>query len=74
MNANKEKAEIPASTSATLRTYQVEVTEVLQRTLYIEAETEEAAIAEAKYQYKDEDVVLDYSDLIETSFQVTSVK
>lgn len=74
MKANKAKAEIPAPTSTPLRVYQVEIIEVLQRTLYIEAESEKAAIAEAKYQYKDGDVELDYSDLIETSYQVTSVK
>lgn len=44
--------------------YQVEITETLQRVIEVEAESEEDAIEMIEEQYKDEDIVLDYSNFM----------
>lgn len=50
--------------------FPVTITEVLERTIEIKAETEEEALATAKKMYQEERVVLDYSDLQGTEYTV----
>lgn len=46
------------------KTYQVEITETLQRVVEVEAESEEEAIETIEEQYRDEEIVLDYNDFM----------
>lgn len=50
--------------------YKIEVTEVLKRTIEMEADSEAAAIEMVKRMYHNCDFVLDSSDYIETEFDV----
>jgi hypothetical protein len=47
-------------------TYTIEITETLQRIIEIEAASLDDAISEIRKQYKDEEIVLDSSDYVET--------
>lgn len=55
-----------------MKTYKVEVTETLQRVIEIEANSSEEALAIVNNQYKNEDIVLDYSDFVEKSIDLQS--
>lgn len=46
-------------------TYKIEITEILQKEIEVEAENIESAIQIANEKYKSEEIVLDYSDFIE---------
>jgi hypothetical protein len=48
--------------------FNVIVTETLQRTCEIEAETEDEALEILEEKYYNEEIVLDYQDLIDTDF------
>ena len=50
--------------------YTVEITETLQRTVVVKAKNKSEAIEMAKEIYRDEEVVLDYNDLISTEFEI----
>ena len=43
--------------------YSIEIEEVLQRNVKVEAETEEEAIKKVKEMYNNEEIILDYNDL-----------
>jgi len=45
--------------------FRIEITEILQRVVEIDAESIEIAIETITQQYKSEEIVLDYSDFIE---------
>lgn len=42
--------------------FKIKVTEILSRTITVEADTEEKAIVVVSDMYKNEEIVLDYSD------------
>lgn len=48
----------------------VEITEVLQKTIEVEAESKSEAINKAKEQYYNGEVELDASDFINTEFEI----
>lgn len=50
--------------------YQVEITETLQRTVEVEAESKSDAISKAKEQYNNSEIELDSSDFIDTEFDL----
>jgi hypothetical protein len=50
--------------------YDVEITETLQRTLHINAESEEEAYGIAKRMYRECEVVLDSGDFIDKEIEV----
>ena len=50
--------------------FKVEITETLQRTVEIKAESEQSAIEKVKDMYRNEDIVLGYEDFIENDFQI----
>ena len=52
------------------KTYKVEVTETLQRTVTVIASSEEEAIGLVKEQYRNEDIVLDYRDFVGNDFGI----
>lgn len=53
-----------------MKKYYVIVEEILSRTVVVEAECEEEAILKAKDMYYNQKVVLDYSDLCATNFDI----
>ena len=52
--------------------YQVEITETLQKTVEVEAESERDAISKAEDQYYNDEIELDTSDFIDTVFEIIS--
>lgn len=50
--------------------YKVEITEYLQRTVDVEAESEENAIANVEEQYDKCNIVLDYSDFVKKEIEI----
>lgn len=46
------------------------ITETLQRIVDIDADTKEEAIEKVKKAYRDEEIVLDYNDYVETICEV----
>lgn len=48
----------------------VEITEILQRTVEVDAEDLKDAINKVEELYKNEEIILDYSDYISTEFNV----
>ena len=50
--------------------FQVEITETLQRIVSIEAESENAAHLAVKEMYRNEEIVLDNSDYIDTEIEI----
>lgn len=50
--------------------YRIEVTEVLSRTIEMEAESEDDAIEMVRRMYRDCDIILDVSDYVETEISV----
>jgi hypothetical protein len=53
-----------------MKEFKVEITETLQKTITIIASSESAAIEEAKSLYRDEVVVLDDSNYIDTEYNI----
>lgn len=53
-----------------MKKYTVEVTETLQRSIEVEAESENDAIEVVEQKYKDEEIVLDSSDYVSTEIDV----
>ena len=51
------------------KTYEVEIEEVMQRRVKIDAENEEEAIKQVKEKYKNEEIVLDYNDFKDVNFK-----
>ena len=54
--------------------YEVEITETLQRIVEIEADDEDSAYRKAKQMYRDESIVLDDSDYVDTKIDVLGIK
>lgn len=54
--------------------YQVEITETLQKIVSIEAGDENAAISAVKQMYRNEYIVLDNSDYIDTNIDIVLAK
>ena len=52
-----------------MKTYEVEIEEVLQRRVRVDAENEEEAIKQVKEKYKNEEIVLDYNDFVNLDFK-----
>lgn len=50
-------------------TYNIEITEVLQRLIRIEANSKEEAIKLAKGKYQKEEIVLDYNDFVDVNIK-----
>ena len=50
-------------------TYNIEITEVLQRVIKIEANSREEAIKLAKEKYQNEEIVLDYNDFVDVNIK-----
>ena len=53
-----------------MKTYRVEITETLQRIVYIDAKSAEEAKRNVEEQYYDEKIVLDSSDYQDTEIEV----
>ena len=53
-----------------MKEFKVEITETLQKTITIIASSESAAIEEAKSLYRDEKIVLDDSNYIDTEYKI----
>jgi predicted DNA-binding protein (UPF0278 family) len=49
-----------------LKKFQIEITETLQRVIEVEAASLDDAITEIRRKYKDEEIILDSSDYIDT--------
>ncbi|OLF40251.1 DpnD/PcfM family protein [Psychrobacter sp. Rd 27.2] len=57
-----------------LKTYQIEIVETMSAIIDIKAEDDSSAIMQAQEKYRNEDVELNYDDLIETKFNIFDVK
>lgn len=53
-----------------MKTYKIEITETLQRTIEIEAENEDDALQGVKEFYDDCDIVLDANNFVDVEFSV----
>lgn len=53
-----------------MKTYRVEITETLQRTIEVEADSPDEAVVKAKAMYQDEDIVLGCSDYMQTEISL----
>ena len=51
-------------------TYKVEITETLQKIIEIDAKDAETALCFAKQLYRSEEIVLDYSDYVDTEIDI----
>ena len=49
--------------------YKVEITETLQKTVEVEADSKEDALHKAMKMYKKEEVILDYNDFVDLDFK-----
>lgn len=50
--------------------YLIEVVEILSKKIEIEANSEDEAISMVKDKYKNEEIVLDYSDFLDVDFKI----
>lgn len=57
-----------------LKTYQIEIVETMSAIIDIKAEDDSSAIMQAQEKYRNEDVELNYDDLIDTKFNIFDVK
>ncbi|MES1965762.1 DpnD/PcfM family protein [Psychrobacter sp. AH5] len=57
-----------------LKTYQIEIVETMSAIIAIKAEDDSSAIMQAKQRYRNEDIELNYDDLIETEFNIFEVE
>lgn len=57
-----------------LKTYQIEIVETMSTIIAIKAEDDSSAIMQAKQRYRNEDIELNYDDLIETEFNIFEVE
>ena len=51
-----------------MKTFEIEIKETLSRIIEVKAETENEAFTIVKQMYRDEDVVLDSSDYVDTEY------
>lgn len=52
-----------------MQEYDIEIEEVLQRTVKVEAENREEALKKAEEKYKEEEIILDENDFKEVNFR-----
>lgn len=52
--------------------FKIEINETLQRIIEVQASSLENAIIVARKKYYDEEIILDYSDHVDTEFSTTS--
>ncbi|MBO1530456.1 hypothetical protein J3492_04410 [Psychrobacter sp. F1192] len=57
-----------------LSTYEIEIVETMSAIIEIKAEDDSSAIMQAQERYRNEDIELNYDDLIETKFNIFDVK
>ncbi|WP_435979690.1 DpnD/PcfM family protein [Psychrobacter sp. DM4] len=57
-----------------LYTYEVEIVETMSAIIEVVAQEESSAILEAQEKYRNEDIQLDYDDLIDTQFNIFDKK
>ena len=53
-----------------MKTYKVQITETLQRTVEVEATDEDAAVDAVNNQYRDEEIILDSDDANDVEIEV----
>lgn len=53
-----------------MKKYNVEVTEILQKTITVEASSEEEALKIVQAKYNEEEIILDDSNLITSNFNI----
>lgn len=56
-----------------MKTYNVTITETLQRTILVEADNEQHALNMVKDDYNNENIVLDYSDFKKVDFDAERI-
>lgn len=56
-----------------MKTYNVTITETLQRTILVEADNEQHALNMVKDDYDNENIVLDYSDFKKVDFDTERI-
>ncbi|MDT8375398.1 MAG: DpnD/PcfM family protein [Mariprofundaceae bacterium] len=56
-----------------MKTFEIEINELLSRVLEVKADNEDEAQSIVEKMYKDEDIVLDSSDFIESSIQIKPI-
>lgn len=57
-----------------LKTYQIEIVETMSAIIDIKAEDDSSAIIQAQERYRNEDIELNYDDLVDTKFNIFDVK
>ncbi len=57
-----------------MKIYQIEITETLQRVVEVKASSEEDAYKIVAEKYRNEEIVLDYSDFIDKDISVFKMK
>ncbi|WP_348549039.1 DpnD/PcfM family protein [Psychrobacter sp. KFRI-CH2-11] len=57
-----------------LKTYQIEIVETMSAIIDIKAEDDSSAIMQAQEKYRNEDIELNYDDLVDTKFNIFDVK
>lgn len=53
-----------------MKTFEIEITELLSRIIEVEAETENEAFEKVKEMYQNEKIVLDSSDYVDTEIKI----
>lgn len=62
------------SNDKSLSTYEIEIVETMSAIIEIIAEDDSSAIIQAQERYRNEDIELNYDDLIDTKFNIFDVK
>lgn len=62
------KGKIVMTNQKESKTYQIEIIETMSRVVEIVAEDDSAAILKAKEKYRNEDIELNYDDMMDTEF------
>ncbi|MDV2859484.1 DpnD/PcfM family protein [Psychrobacter sp. CAM01] len=57
-----------------LKTYQIEIVETMSAIIEIKAEDDSSAMTQAQEKYRNEDIELNYDDLVDTKFNIFDVK
>lgn len=57
-----------------LKTYQIEIVETMSAIIEVVAEDDSSAIMQAQERYRNEDIELNYDDLIDTKFNIFEVE
>jgi len=57
-----------------LKTYQIEIVETMSAIIEISAKDDSSAVMQAQERYRNEDIELNYDDLIDTKFNIFEVE